>query len=162
MNANKSLVHYNKRNPALYRKDEFLAPFSSLFDEIFNNLSEGSEWLNLKLLDKASYPKVDIVEENDKVVISAEIPGLTKDQVSVELDDGVLQIKGEKKEESEDKSKKYLYRELKHSSFCRTFVVGDHIDKESVDAKFENGVLTVNLKKTVPTPKVEPKKIEVK
>ena len=113
-------------------------------------------------MDKTSYPRVDIVEEDDKIIITAEIPGLTKDQISVELVDGILRIKGEKREESEDKSKKYIYRELKHSSFCRSFVVGDHIDKETIGASFENGVLKVTLKKTVPTPKVEPKKIEVK
>jgi HSP20 family protein len=157
-----SLVHYNRRNPALYNMDEFLTPFSSLFNDIYNSLSDGSEWLNLKLLDKTSYPRVDIVEEDDKIIITAEIPGLTKDQISVELVDGILRIKGEKREESEDKSKKYIYRELKHSSFCRSFVVGDHIDKETIGASFENGVLKVTLKKTVPTPKVEPKKIEVK
>ena len=111
---------------------------------------------------KGAYPKVDVIDEDTQVTINAEVPGLSKDQVSVTLDDGVLQIKGEKKEEINDTTKRYVHRELKHSSFCRSFSIGENIDKESVDAKFENGVLSVTLKKTVPTPKPEPKRIEVK
>jgi HSP20 family protein len=161
MKGNKmsSLVKYNRGVPSIFNRDEFLTPFSSIFDDVFNDITTG---LDVGFFGKGAYPKVDVIDEDNQVIINAEVPGLSKDQVSVVIDDGVLQIKGEKKEETEDKSKRYVHRELKHSSFCRSFSIGENINKETVDAKFENGILTVTLKKTVPTPKAEPKKIEVK
>ena len=154
-----SLVRYNKSVPSLFNRDEFLTPFSTFIDSYFNDLLPS---LDIGFFKNGAYPKVDVIDEENQVIINAEIPGLTKDQVSVEVDDGVLRIKGEKKEEDEQKGKNYVHRELKHSAFCRSFSIGENIDKDSVDAKFENGILNVTLKKTVPTPKAEPKKIEIK
>jgi HSP20 family protein len=136
--------------PSLVNRDEFLTPFSSLFDEFFN---ESFPTLDVGFVGKTAYPKVDIIDEPNQVVINAEIPGLKKEQVSVELEKGVLRIKGEKKEEVEDKTKNYVHKELKHSSFCRSFTVGENVDTGSVGAKYENGILEVTLKKLQPTPK---------
>jgi len=145
--------------PSLFNRDEFLTPFSTFLDDFFN---ESIPSLDVGFFKNGAYPKVDVIDEETQVTIQAEVPGLSKDQVSVELEDGVLRIKGEKREDVNDKSKKYVHRELKHSSFCRSFSVGNNIDKDSVDAKFENGILNVTLKKIAPTPKQEPKKIEIK
>lgn len=145
--------------PSLINRDEFLTPFSSMFDEFLNSSFPS---LDVGFAGKTAYPKVDIIDEPDQVVINAEIPGLKKEQVSVELEKGVLRIKGEKKEESSEKSRNYVHRELKHSSFCRSFTVGENVDTGSVGAKYENGVLEVTLKKLQPTPKKdELKKIVV-
>lgn len=145
--------------PSLINRDEFLTPFSyaldSYFDEFFPSLGTG-------FFSKGSYPKVDISDNDTNLEIVAEIPGLNKDQVKVELNNGVLSISGEKKEEVENKKKNYIHKELKHSSFYRSFVVDDNIVGDDVDAKFENGVLTINLPKKSPTPKPEPKRIEIK
>ncbi len=153
------LVKRNTIVPSLFNRDEFLTPFSyaldSYFDEIFPSLGTG-------FFTKGSYPKVDISENDKNLEIVAEIPGLNKDQVKVELNNGILSISGEKKEEVEDKKKNYVHKELKHSSFYRSFSVGDNVNEENIDAKFENGVLTITLPKTEPTPKPEPKQIEVK
>lgn len=153
-----NIVRFNTSSPVINR-DEFLTPFSSLFDEFFN---QNFPSLDVGFLGKTAYPKVDIIDETDKVIIEAEIPGLKKDQVSVELEKGILRIKGEKKEDVETKQKNYVHRELKHSSFCRSFTVGENVDTGSVSAKYENGVLEVTLKKVSPTPeKDEIKKIVV-
>jgi len=154
-----SLVRYNKSVPSFFNKDEFLTPFSFFFDDFTNEYFPS---LDVGFFGKNSYPKVDIIDEENQVTIQAEVPGLSKDQVSVEIEEGVLRIKGEKKESEEKKEKNYIHRELKHSSFCRSFSIGNNIDKDSVDAKFENGILNVSLKKTVPTPRVEKKKVEIK
>ena len=152
------LVRLN--NPApLFRREEFLTPFSSLFDDFFNDTFPT---LDVGFLGKTAYPKVDIIDEANQIVINAEIPGLSKDQVSVELEKGILRIKGEKKEEVNEKSKNYVHKELKHSSFCRSFSVGENVDTGSVGAKYENGILEVTLKKIQPTlEKDEVKKIEI-
>lgn len=154
-----SLTKYNRDVPTLFNRDEFLTPFSNWFDDFFN---ERFPSLDVGFFGKSGYPKVDVIDEDNQITIKAEVPGLNKDQVSVFIDDDVLQIKGEKKEETEDKNKRYVHRELKHSSFCRSFSLGDNVDKESADAKFENGILSITLKKTVPTPKAEARKVEIK
>lgn len=136
--------------PSLINRDEFLQPFSTLFDEFFN---ESFSAFDVGMASKSAYPRVDIIDEQNQIIIEAEIPGLKKEQVSVELEKGVLRIKGEKKEESSEKLRNYVHRELKHSSFCRSFTVGENVDTGSVGAKYENGVLEVTLKKLQPTPK---------
>ena len=159
-NMNTKLVRYEKPLfPSLFSREEFLTPFSTLFDDFFN---ESFPSLDVGFLSKSAYPRIDISETDISLELTAEVPGLTKEQVSIELNDGILSIKGEKKQEEEKKDKKYVHRELKHSSFCRSFVVGENVDKNAIDAKFENGILTVNLPKVTPTPKAEPKKIEIK
>lgn len=153
-----NIVRLNNPTP-LFSRDEFLTPFSSLFDEFFN---QNFQSLDVGFLGKTAYPKVDIIDESDKVIIEAEIPGLSKDQVSVELEKGVLRIKGEKKEEIENTKRNYVHRELKHSSFCRSFTVGENVNTGSVSAKYENGVLEVTLKKLQPTPEKDTvKKIQI-
>lgn len=155
-----SLIKFNPYTPSLFDRDEFLTPFSTLFNDFFNN---SFDMLGKDFFDKSAYPKVDVRDEGDTIVLEAEVPGLTKDQVTVELDNGVLRIKGEKKVSDEKKSQTYVHKELKHSSFCRSFYMGDNIDANSIGAKFEHSVLEVTLKKLRPTPKVEEvKKIEIK
>lgn len=152
------LVRFNSAIPS-FGKDEFLTPFSSLFDDFFNQSFPN---LEVGFLSKTAYPKIDIIDEPDKVVIEAEIPGLKKDQVIVELEKGVLRIKGEKKEESENKNRNYVHRELKRSSFCRSFSVGENVNTGSVSAKYEDGILEITLQKIQPTPeKDEVKKIKI-
>jgi HSP20 family protein len=149
-------IKYTSFSPSVFfDRDEFLMPFSNLFDEFFN---ESFDFLGKDFFDKGSYPKVDVRDEETQIVIEAEIPGLTKEQVSVELDNGVLKIKGEKKIVDDKKSKTYVHKELKHSSFCRSFSVGNNVNIDNLTAKFENGILEIVLPKKV----IEPKKEEVK
>jgi HSP20 family protein len=87
------------------------------------------------------------------VEILAEIPGLSKDEVSVDVQENVLTISGQKIKNVDDKEStgKYIRRELKHSSFKRSFTLGDQIDRANPTAKFENGLLKVTLLKVKPT-----------
>jgi len=139
--------------PSVLDRDEFLTPFSTLFDDFFN---DSFDFLGKNFFEKGTYPKVDVRNEEKQVVIEAEVPGLTKDQISVEVDNGILRIKGEKKATDETKARTYVHRELKHSSFCRSFSVGENIDTTNLGAKFENGILEITLPKKTPEKKVEP------
>jgi len=156
-----SLVKYtNPWSPAtLLNKDEFLTPFSNLFDDFFN---DSFDFLGKDFFEKGTYPKVDVRNEENQIVIEAEVPGLSKDQVKVELEGDVLRIKGEKKDADEKTAKTYIHRELKHSSFCRSFSIGKNIETEKITSKFENGVLEIVLPKKTPDPKpVEVKQIAI-
>ena len=149
-----SVVRYN--SPFGLRhldRDEFLAPFDRVFDEVFaNHFPELTKELGVGFFEKQSYPRVDVVDYNDRVEILAEIPGLSKDEVSVEVQENVLTISGQKVKKVDDKelTGKYIRRELKHSSFKRSFTLGDQIDRSKPHAKFENGLLTVTLAKVKP------------
>ena len=108
--------------------------------------------------NQGAYPKVNVYEYDDKIGIVAEIPGLDKKNVSVEVEENVLTISGDK-HGLEDDGAKCITRELKHSSFNRSFNLGDHLDGEDVSANFKDGMLSISIPKIEPT---EPKKHSVK
>ena len=127
-----------------YTRDEFLTPFDRLFDDFFNT-SIGPSFYS-----KGSFPKVDVVEYDNKYVLEADVGGLSKDDVSVELEGDILAIRGGKKanENSTNSQKgRYLYKEIKRSSFVRSFSIGEGIDRSGIKADFENGVIKIDLPK---------------
>ena len=93
-------------------------------------------------------PVVDVVEKDQAYEVTAELPGLDENNVDVSFSDGVLSIKGEKKEETEEKKKDQYLSERRYGSFQRAFRLPDGIDADKIEATFKNGVLTVSLPKT--------------
>ena len=119
-----SIVRYNPN--AFAAREQFLTPFDRVFDEVFNTaFPELTKEFGVGFFEKQSYPRVDVVDYNDRVEIQAEIPGLSKDEVDVEVQDDVLTISGQKVKKLDDKNNdgKYIRRELKHSSFKRSFIL---------------------------------------
>jgi HSP20 family protein len=104
-------------------------------------------------------PAVDIADTAKAYEITAELPGIDEKNVEVKFSDGTLTIKGEKKDEKEEKAKDYYER--RYGSFQRSFNVPDGVDAEKIEAAFKNGILTVTLPKTPETQKKE-KRIEIK
>jgi HSP20 family protein len=141
------IVKYRGGLPAVSR-EEFghLFDVDRLFDEMFGDTF--SNQFGIGFFDKQSYPRVDIVDDGNVVVLEAEIPGLTKDDVSVEVEESVLTIKGSKKsQESDTKNKVYIRREIKKSSFVRSFVLGDDYEIDKISADFDHGLLKINIPK---------------
>jgi len=106
-------------------------------------------------------PAFDIAERDKEYEITAELPGMEEKEIDVKYADGVLTIKGEKKEEKEEKRKDYYLSERRFGSFQRSFQVPNGIETDKIDANFKNGVLTVVLPKSAESQKRE-KKIEIK
>jgi HSP20 family protein len=106
-------------------------------------------------------PRIDISEDNDSINVVAEIPGVKKENVKITLQDNILTIEGEKKKEEEKKEKNYYRSERVFGSFKRSFTLPTEVDADNVEAKFENGMLNIRLKKLNPKPKKE-KVIELK
>lgn len=102
-------------------------------------------------------PVVDIDETEDAFIVKAELPGVEKDDVSVNVDNGVLTIKGEKKIETEDK--KCHRVERAYGSFIRSFTLPQEINAEKIEAEYKNGVLNLTIPKSE---EAKPKQIEVK
>ena len=104
-------------------------------------------------------PMVDITETDEEYLIKAEIPEVKREDVKVSVENGVLTLQGERKQEKEEKGKKYHRVERYYGSFLRTFTVPDNVDETKVRAEFKDGILNVHLPKTE---KAKPKAIEVK
>jgi len=99
-------------------------------------------------------PAVDIYEKNDAVVVKAEIPGVEKDQISVEVKDGILTLRGERKFERDVKEESYHRIERSYGTFLRSFSLPVSVNQEKVKATFRDGVLEVELpKKELAKPK---------
>ena len=90
-------------------------------------------------------PSLDMFEEKDDLVIKAEIPGLTKDEIEVSMAGNMLTLKGEKKKEEETKEKDYYRCERSFGSFSRTIELPLAVKSEAVKAEFKNGVLEIRL-----------------
>lgn len=149
--------------PSVFR-DEFLTSMDRVFDSVFEEMfpQTTKECLGDDPFTRGAYPKVDVRDEDKQVVIEAEVPGLKKEQVSVEVRHDVLTIKGERRDgKSEEKKGVYSHRELKRSSFSRSFVLKDNLDSDNINAKFENGILEIVIPKKIPTPP-SVKKIDLK
>ncbi|TAJ25221.1 MAG: Hsp20/alpha crystallin family protein [Nitrospirae bacterium] len=104
-------------------------------------------------------PTVDISETETEYLIKAELPEIKKEDVKVTLADGVLTIQGERKQEKEEKGKKYHRVERSYGRFVRSFALPDYVDDAKVTAEFKDGVLSLHLPKAE---KAKPKAIEVK
>jgi HSP20 family protein len=93
-------------------------------------------------------PQVDVVENDTELVIRADLPGVKKDDVQLEIGNGMLVLKGEKKEEKEVKDAQYRMVERSYGAFERSFALPSSVDADKIRADFRNGVLEVHLPKT--------------
>jgi HSP20 family protein len=100
-----------------------------------------------------------MVESDDSIVISADLPGLKPEDVDISVNDSTLTIKGEYKTEEEGKRGDVHFKERRHGEFRRSITLPTSVDIDATEAAFEDGVLTVTLPKTEET---KPKQIEVK
>jgi HSP20 family protein len=101
----------------------------------------------------------DMVESDDSIVISADLPGLKPEDVDISITDSTLTIRGEYKTEEEDERGDVYFRERRYGKFRRSFTLPTGVDVNATEAEFEDGVLRVALPKTEET---KPKQIEVK
>jgi len=149
-------VIYNTNFPAIDR-EQFLTPFDKMFDQIINSqFPEIEKQIGVKPFQGTAYPKVNVYEYDDKVGVIAEIPGLDKKDLVIEVEDGKLTISGDKHGTFDVKGAKVLRRELKQSSFKRQFELGDLLDGDKIKANFKDGLLSIDI------PKIEPQKPQKK
>ena len=104
-------------------------------------------------------PTVDISESEAEYAIKAELPEVKKEDVKVTVEDGALTIQGERKQEKEEKGKKYHRIERSYGRFVRTFTLPDAVDESKVRAEYAEGILHLHLPKSE---KAKPKQIDVK
>jgi len=136
-------------------------PVADLLDNFFSNWSPRQILPSLfeKSLDGSLVPSVDIDESETSYLIKTDLPGLTKEDINVNIEDGIMTISGEKKRETEKKDKHYSRYERSYGKFSRSFSLPNNVDSKKVEAKYHNGVLEVTLTKTEGS---KPRGIEVK
>lgn len=105
-------------------------------------------------------PSADISETDQEYVIRAELPAVKKEDVRVTFDAGMITIRGERKQQNEDKSEKYHRIETFYGSFERAFTLPENINADAIRCESKDGILTVHIPKT-PTQKIKPKQISV-
>jgi len=132
-----------------------LMPDIDLFDRMFDDWNVPSLWSE----ERVVVPAFDISETEKEYVISGEIPGIEPKDLEVTLNDGVLTVKGEKKQESEEKEENYHRVERHYGSFQRSFRLPENIKRDDLDASYKDGILKLTLPKSEQS---EVKKIEVK
>lgn len=143
---------------SLVRFDPFRGfdSISRRFNDFIGDIDKG---VNIEYGNFA--PRVDISEDEKSLFLYAELPGINKEDVKVTInEDNVLMIKGEKKreEKTESQDKSFIKIERTFGSFSRSFVLPQNIKTDSINAKFENGVLNITLEKVEPK---KPKEIEI-
>lgn len=104
-------------------------------------------------------PRVDIAEEDGNYELTADLPGLKKDDIKIEIHDNTLTLRGEKKIEEEKKEKSYRLAERCYGEFVRTFTLPENVNKDTIEAEFKDGVLKLTIPKTE---QPKPTQIEVK
>lgn len=128
-----------------------------LFDEFFR----GFDLTPFEESTGRFTPAIDIKEDEKEYTVKVELPGMDEKDVEVILGDNTLTIKGEKKEEKEEKDKNYYYMERTFGAFQRTIPLPADIDSQKADARFKKGVLTISLPKTEEA-RAKGKKIAIK
>ena len=144
--------------PSHLNRDEFLTPFDKVFDHLMEQTFPTFKEDVGVSFNKGAYLKVNVYEYDDKIGIVAEIPGLDKKNVTVDVEEDVLIISGDKHGFDSDGGK-CITRELKQSAFTRSFNLGEYLDGSKVSAKFKDGMLSISIPKKEPE---QPKKHSVK
>jgi HSP20 family protein len=139
--------------------------FERMRDEMERFFGEAWPWSRMRLpkqmeLGTAWAPRVDVFDKNGDLVVKAELPGLERKDIQVSYDRGDLEIRGEKKAESEVKDEDYYRMERSYGSFYRRMTLPFEVQPDKIKAEYKDGVLQVSIPKPAEA-KPEPKKIAV-
>jgi HSP20 family protein len=126
---------------------------NKLFDDFLGRPLMRTEWS-----EGVWNPSVDISETKDNVIIKAEMPGLSKEDVKISVHDNMLTLTGEKKQEKEEKETNYHRVERNYGAFSRSFTLPTSVKNDNIKATYKDGVLSITLPKTE---EVKPKEIPI-
>ena len=144
-----SLVKWNPRRNLVSGFNEWDRFLSDFFGDMDIPAQLPSSWS----------PSVDIQETNDKYLVTADLPGLSRKDINISIKEDILTISGERKYETKDEKKNYYRMERGFGRFNRSFRLPDEVLADKITAKFKDGVLSVEIPKAE---EVKPKEIEIK
>ena len=137
-----------------WMSDMFPTNFNRLVNQFFDeNVSEMSP-------SQAFFrPSTEIKETDDSFNVNISVPGIKKDEIKIELNNGVLEVSGERKTEKTENKEKYHLSEISYGKFTRRFQLPDNVDTDKIDASVEDGILRLSIPKLE---EVKPRQIDVK
>ncbi len=118
-------------------------------DSVFDRFMRGmwpSSMLDAGLFG-SSWPRCDLIERDDKFIVSLEVPGVSPEDIQIDLSGDLLTVRGEKKLEHEESGRDFRYSEREFGSFSRSLRLPASVNPDKVDAKYKNGVLTIELER---------------
>jgi len=134
--------------------DPFVSEFQKAVDRFFGRSDVTFSEQQMR------QPNLEISETDQEYLVKVEIPGIRKEDVTIDLHDGLLTVKGEKKEKKEEKTETCCYTERRYGRFERSISLEKKVDPEGVEATYNSGVLEVKLPKV--EPEITTKRIEIK
>jgi HSP20 family protein len=132
----------------------FRHQMNHLFDDVFGSVVRGDSGLSMW----NRYPTVDIYDNDENIIIKAELPGIDKKDIVIDVKDGVLTLKGERSFDNEVKEEKYYCRERTFGKFERVFRIPADVDPEKIRADYKDGILKIDIPKSE---EQQPKQITV-
>jgi HSP20 family protein len=135
-----------------------LDPFYPIRREIEKNFFE---FFNPAVRNTAGYiePEVDVVEQDENIIVKAQVPGIPKENIALEVNGDQLTIKGEHRQEKDEKKENFYRQEIQYGSFYRIIDLPSEVETKDAGASLKNGILEITLKKSKAS---FPKKIEIK
>lgn len=146
--STKSLARLNETIPSVF--DDFFKPWNEWFE------NGGMIGRMLKV------PAVNITEHEKEYRVALAAPGLKKDDFKIDVDGNMVTISSEKEESKEDKDKRYTRKEYSYSSFSRSFALPEDVDRDKIEARYEDGVLTLLLPRKEEAKKPAGKQIAIR
>lgn len=145
----------------LTKRNDSLPAFSSLFGDFFDKAF--SDWTSTNYsLTNTTLPAVNIQESKDDFLVSMAVPGMTKKDFKIDLNDNVLTISSEKKEEKRSEEVNFTRQEYSYQAFSRSFTLPkDVVNDEKISAKYENGELKILIPKKEEAKPKKPKLISI-
>lgn len=140
MTTSSSLTRWN---PADLWSSRIHRIFDHAFNDFLSPLASSEE-----VGERAWIPAVDVLESEETLTVTAELPGMRKEDVDITLEDGVLKISGERRFEKDDKRENYRRIERAYGRFSRAFTLPRNVDRSRVEAQFDNGLLRIVLPKS--------------
>lgn len=143
-----TLVRWRPWRDMINFQDEINRMFGDFFDRGTRNIEDAGVWL----------PATDVSETKDNVMVAVELPGMSKDDIKITVQDNVLTIRGEKKQEKEEKEVNYHRLERSYGFFSRSFTLPSTAKADKIKASYEHGILKVELPKAE---EAKPKEIPI-
>lgn len=146
----------------LIKKQNSVPMFSSMFGDFFDKAF--SDWSNTNFsLTNTTLPATNIRETKDDFIVTMAVPGMSKKDFKINLNDNILTISSEKKEEKKEKENEYTRREYSYQSFTRSFTLPKEVvNDEKISAKYDNGELQILIPKKEEAKPKKPLQIEIK
>jgi HSP20 family protein len=162
-NSSSPLAVRSRPHPLARDLDTIFAQFRKSFDDLMAPILPIVPLTSTLMPEMpAGYPAVDLVDNGDHYTVTTELPGFTKESVDIQINRDELQIRAQKKVETEEKKKNYMHRERGYSAFERTITFPEEVLPSKCEGEIKDGILELKIPKREPKPEEKMTKVKLK